>query len=47
MDMFQRIYDSLIEKGFGDDTATRLAEFINDAGWDTVRDALNEITDEL
>jgi hypothetical protein len=45
--MYQEIKDKLIEKGFSEDTACRLAEFINDAGWDTVRDALNEITDSL
>lgn len=45
--MYQEIIDKLIEKGFSEETASRLAEFINDAGWDTVRDALNEISDTL
>jgi hypothetical protein len=46
-DMYQEIIDKLVEKGFSEETASRLAEFINDAGWDTVRDALNEISDAL
>ena len=45
--MYTEIMEKLLEKGFSEETASRLAEFINDAGWDTVRDALNEISDEL
>ena len=41
--MYQQIIDRLVEKGFSEETSSRLAEFITDAGWDTVRDALNEI----
>lgn len=41
--MYQEIKDELIAKGFSEETASRLAEFINDAGWDTVRDALNNL----
>lgn len=41
--MYEEIKQALLDKGFSKDTACRLAEFINDAGWDTVRDALNAL----
>jgi SOS response regulatory protein OraA/RecX len=45
--MYQEIKNKLQQKGFSEETASRLAEFINDAGWDSVRDVLNELSDEL
>lgn len=41
--MYKEIEKELLDRGFSEETACRLAEFINDAGWDTVRDALNSI----
>lgn len=41
--MYTEIVKALIEQGFSEETASLLAEHINDRGWDTVRDALNTL----
>ncbi len=43
MDRYTEIYDALIKGGISEDTSTRLAEFINDAGLEEVRDILNTL----
>lgn len=41
--MYTEIKEALIESGVSEETACRLAEFIDDCGWDTVRDVLNTL----
>lgn len=41
--IYDQIIEKLIENGISESGASRLAEFITDYGWDSVRDALNQV----
>jgi hypothetical protein len=40
---YDKIKQGLIDAGFSEDTANRLAEVLFDWGWEEIRDVLNNI----
>jgi predicted Ser/Thr protein kinase len=41
--MYTEIVEKLIEAGYTEDSANRIAEIITDYGWESIRDILNEL----
>lgn len=41
--MYTEIVEKLIEAGYSEDTANRIAEVITDWGWECIRDILNDL----
>ena len=41
--MYTEIVVKLIEHGYTEDTAKRIAEIITDYGWESIRDILNQL----
>lgn len=42
--VYDKIKESLIERGYSEDTANRIAEVITDYGWMDIRDILNNLS---
>jgi predicted Ser/Thr protein kinase len=41
--MYTELVEKLIEAGYTEDSANRIAEIITDYGWEFIRDILNEL----
>lgn len=44
--MFEKIMNALIDRGYNEDSASRIAELIVDYGWSEIRDILNNLNED-